>query len=322
MKFVNLTYETMNLWNAFVSYYCHKEPVGDDFDYDFSYDFMTRPLEQLERKVMMAIKDDECVGYFHKSKVMGLDCFYIGKFKDQYLHSAINAIKRIFPKALMGHSEYYLEQKVLASCGYEQVNDKSISYVDEESQKPYRFNSIYHYMTTGNKDILVEKLEKHLFPEIDGDISYDVMSGNELNAFLHTNSPLPYGESVTWTNSYNNNNIPGFRYLNYNTIHTHMDDVKYLVAHKDWTIIGVICFGIWPYTKDHQSMSYIDVALPYRKKGIATQMIKELDKHLVKNLDLHLSPVSDTGKACNIADLFKKHIKSVKCYSYEEMMNR
>lgn len=81
-------------------------------------------------------------------------------------------------------------------------------------------------------------------------------------------------------------------------------------------VIGIMKYGLWG---NEQSVAYIDVLVNCRNKGIATLMIKELDKHLYPMYELHLTDESELGHKCGMAKLFKKHIKSTVVKDYEDL---
>lgn len=100
-----------------------------------------------------------------------------------------------------------------------------------------------------------------------------------------------------------------------------IDGVKTLVAMQNNRFIGVIHYGVWN-KNPYQSISYIDVAEPYKRKGVATKLIKELNKHLIPNMPLVLTDLSEEGKTVNIDKLFKKYISVCKVYTYSEALEK
>lgn len=83
---------------------------------------------------------------------------------------------------------------------------------------------------------------------------------------------------------------------------------EFIVAFKNNIIIGVICYGIYGYDHKYQAVSFIDVHKQYRNKGVATELIKELNNHIDKSQPLVLSSLSQEGKKYHIDEVFKKYI--------------
>ena len=79
----------------------------------------------------------------------------------------------------------------------------------------------------------------------------------------------------------------------------------YVVAMKDDKVLGVAMLGEYV---EGQSLAYIDVATPYKCKGIATNMIKAMNEYIDPNRPLHISSLSDEGRRCNIDEILKKNI--------------
>ena len=104
----------------------------------------------------------------------------------------------------------------------------------------------------------------------------------------------------------------GFRYFGYFPLQFGFEKEKILVAFNNQKerpedIVGIIWFGEYG-PENLQSISFIDVRTDCQHQGVATSLIKELDKYLDKNKSLSLSALSDDGKRYHIDDVFKKYI--------------
>lgn len=114
----------------------------------------------------------------------------------------------------------------------------------------------------------------------------------------------------------------GFHYFSMTDIFgTQAPGVKFLIAYLNGLPVGAIKFGVWPLSPDHQSVAFIDVNKTVRRKGVATAMVRELNKYLDKNLPLHLTAESEEGQEAKISKVFKREISAVDCFSYEELQD-
>jgi hypothetical protein len=97
--------------------------------------------------------------------------------------------------------------------------------------------------------------------------------------------------------------------MHYTNWENNPDDVYYLLAMVNNQPIGCICvfdYESEQYGPKHYGMSYIDVAAPYKKNGLAKRMIHELTKHLSNDKPLLLSRESREGAKCHIHECFKR----------------
>lgn len=106
----------------------------------------------------------------------------------------------------------------------------------------------------------------------------------------------------------------GFHYMNWDYTN---DQTWYLVATVNEKPIGCICvqqFDLYGY----YAVSYIDVAFPYKKNGVAKKMIHELAKIIPGDLPLLLSMESEEGKTCHMHECFKRETWPNACVTQEE----
>lgn len=178
---------------------------------------------------------------------------------------------------------------------------------------------LYHgsYLTEYSENILLESFEKFIFEDsiTPEKIVIKDMSSKEINDWVNKMyKKMDYLLSPFWKRDSGFPSMYGFHYFKN---HDEIQGVKTLVAMQNNKFLGAIHYGVWNNNK-YQSISYIDVAEPYKRKGIATKMIKELNKHLIPNMPLVLTDLSEEGKAAKIDELFKKYITVCKVYTYEE----
>lgn len=207
------------------------------------------------------------------------------------------------------HLEYYLDE--FRESKFKFLTLKST--INEE--KEY---NLYHgcYLTEYDENIFVKDIEKHYFPEIDTkQLTFTCKTGKELEPYVKQLRHFYF--SGLWCARSSMPSIVGFTYFCTDDIHNRGEDKNFLLAMYKGYIVGIIKFGVWT---DHQAVAYIDVNEKYRNKGIATQMIKQLDKYVDKNYTLVLTDESTMGKLCHMNTIFKNEIKSVKVKTYEECL--
>lgn len=172
------------------------------------------------------------------------------------------------------------------------------------------------YITKYNENILKEKIEEKYFPK-QLDIRQVVVKRwktPDVRKYLEKYETGNF--SGNWINDSNMASVVGFHYFTVRDVFSGEPTKDYLVALYKGQIVGIMKYGLWG---QEQSVSYIDVLINCRKKGIATLMIKELDKHLYPMYELHLTDESELGHKCGMAKLFKKHIKSTIVKDYEDL---
>ena len=181
--------------------------------------------------------------------------------------------------------------------------------------------SLYHgsYFTEYSENALLDSFEKQFFvKEVDvKNLVIKDMSAKEITKWVQNFYKLTnYMISPFWKRDSGMSSIYGFHYFK---DHDEIEGVKTLVAMQNNRFIGVIHYGVWNNNK-YQSISYIDVAEPYKKKGVATKLIKELNKHLIPDMPLVLTDLSEEGKEAKMDELFKKYITVCKVYTYDEAL--
>ena len=94
---------------------------------------------------------------------------------------------------------------------------------------------------------------------------------------------------------------------------------NFIVAIIDNEVVGVIKIREYEDHIKYQSICYIDVSAKYRRKGIASKMIKELDNYFQKNQPLVLIELSKDGQKARIDLVFKRNITVTEIYTNQEM---
>jgi hypothetical protein len=295
-------------WNQWVSFlnkcWANNDGSCDTYDYDINEERMRNATyDQLKDYLLLVIVDGEIIGSFYREEVLGFNCFSFGCCQKGKEKECLSYLKEAYPNSLMSSSYNYDELMAQKELGYRVVNAKSKYGGEYGGQLP---------VTAGDVDAYVRKVDELVFPELTGELEFSVMSGDELSDFVGDGVVLYNWNSPCWEHK-----IAGFNYLSFENMHHSERDIKFLVAHIGHTMVGVIHFGVW--YPGSQEISFIDVAKPYRKMGVATKMIKELNNHLIPNVPLHLTQESEMGKACHISEIFKKHITVVPVKSHMEV---
>ena len=94
---------------------------------------------------------------------------------------------------------------------------------------------------------------------------------------------------------------------------------NFIVAIVDNEVVEVIKIGEYKDHIKYQSICYIDISAKYRRKGIASKMIKELDNYFQKNQPLVLIELSKDGQKARIDLVFKRNITVTEIYTNQEM---
>lgn len=189
--------------------------------------------------------------------------------------------------------------------------------MDSNITKGYKY--VLHssaYITKYDENILKRKIEEKYFPK-QLDIRQVVVKRwktPDVRKYLEKYETGNF--NGTWRNDCNMDAVVGFHYFTYRDVFSGEPTKDYLVALYKGQIIGIMKYGLWG---KEQSVAYIDVLVNCRNKGIATLMIKELDKHLYPMYELHLTDESELGHKCGMAKLFKKYIKSTVVKDYEDL---
>ena len=186
-----------------------------------------------------------------------------------------------------------------------------------DKDRAYMF---YHgcYLTEYGIDLMINQVEKKYFPNIKlNEVEYKCIKARDLETYFKNMHDKDY--QGYWENKYNNVAVAGFTYFHREDFHANYGDIKYLVALYKNRIIGIIKFGTWP-DANHQALSYVDVSVKYRKLGIATQMIKELNKYISSDTTFVLTDESEMGKLCGMNAICKKYITKTKVKTYSECL--
>ena len=285
-----------------------KENINEEDYYDYCDDYyndICRISYFLEQKdissLFEVIIDGQVVDYISTYEVMGIKVISpFELYKDE--KKVYDDIRNFFKENILISTQYINLSKLNF---FETTN---VSSFDSE----YEYNFEKYYVINKEEITLMRDAFEKRFPKL-GDISFEVMEGDSINEYLYdkefSNYPL-------WKDNCNISNIAGFRYLT----PENLDNQKILVAKTNGAIIGVIKW--WLYHKEnpsyaHYGLNYIDVAMPYRRKGIAKLMISELKKHIKKDRPFVLSRESDMGHKCHMEISFK-NVFHDDVYTYKE----
>lgn len=323
MKVVKFTSNMADILRVFCNeYWPENEETQDSFFMDYyQKDSILKALDEGKSlPYYLAMDGDKCVGYFYHQTYHKYDVFSLGHFLDGMFAKAFPVLIKMFPNMMLEIHDYLSmeESKILDENNIKRINSKA-SFMDGEEVGEYESFSNW-YSVDGKSDV-VEFVESKFFPEIDvNSLSFSVLNGEQLFDFMKTKMfQVPDGYPL-WCGG----KVVGFHYLCMNNLHRgfgfsdEKSDIKFLIAHHEGTLVGCICFGVWPNSQDHQSLSFIDVAVPYRNKGVAKMMAKEIDKHLDPNLPFVLTDESEMGAKCGIANIFKNSITTTSVMKYRE----
>ena len=197
------------------------------------------------------------------------------------------------------------------------INGFKFLNFDSNIAKGYKY--VLHsgaYITKYNENNVKNKIEEKYFPK-QFDIEQVVVKRWKTPDVMKYLEKYEIGcFSGNWINDCNMSSVVGFHYFTYRDVFSGEPEKDYLVALYKGQIIGIMKYGLWG---NEQSVAYIDVLNTCRNKGIATLMIKALDKHLYPMYELHLTDESELGHKCGMAKLFKKYIKSTVVKDYEDL---
>lgn len=189
------------------------------------------------------------------------------------------------------------------------------------------YESYYTFLIPKKLDenIIRDNIEKEIFPKLDkNNLIFENLTGKEISKELNEK----YKNNICFSGIERKHNgqfgVAGFHYFAID----YVDDSKqFLVCKQDGNYIGVIKHGIYNNYGQipHQGLPYIDVNHNYRNNGIATMMIKELNKYLLKDYPLFLTAESNMGRKCHMENLFLENITKTECVPYkgqEEYYNK
>ena len=300
-----------NYLNDYVS-----EQGYDCFDEtDYSLVEFEQSLHKIEPKnyknYIIGYKGNEIVSVYYISKnTFGIPFIYNIYIRNyDLIIKFCNLISTVMDNSVFYFD--YLNVENIDKYGYKFIN------LSSKINKNYRYVlSSGCYITRGNANILIDKIEEKYLPQL-LDIRQVVikrLKTKDIQVYLENYNTGEF--EGTWVNDCNMSSVVGFHYFTYRDVFSGEPEKDYLVALYKGQIIGIMKYGLWG---NEQSVAYIDVLNTCRNKGIATLMIKALDKHLYPMYELHLTDESELGHKCGMAKLFKKHIKSTVVKDYEDL---
>lgn len=219
---------------------------------------------------------------------------------DMYPDIAAVALQEKFPKGFfLSGDSYCLSKTSLTPVEYHASHDKGIHYPVIEHLNVWTNNT---QLVTYFRDWLEKR---YLTPPEDWQNKVEFFWGQHkmFTELLYDQDIQEYPWQRTPFGHYS---YIGMHYTNWEN---NPDDVYYLLAMVNNKPIGCICvfdYESEQYGPKHYGMSYIDVATPYKKNGLAKRMIHELTKHLSNDKPLLLSRESREGAKCHIHECFKR----------------
>lgn len=141
--------------------------------------------------------------------------------------------------------------------------------------------------------------DKHLTPSANWQSNIEYTWVKKFPDMFYDKEMLDY----PWNrNDFGHYSYIGFHYLNWD----HSDEnTWYLFATVNKKPIGCICIERYK-EYGYYGLSYIDVAFPYKKNGLAKSLIRELARVIPDDMPLLLSMESDEGRKCHIHECFKR----------------
>lgn len=262
----------------------------------YYYETLLEKLKDNNNSVLIS-KDD--ITQINEYNIYGLNILYVN-VKSEDLDFLIEK----YPESIIV-SDAYCENK-----NYQIANMK-----EDKNLYTNTYNANIFIPNNMDKNILINRIKEDIYPELDYlNIKFEVKTGQELGqeiAERYKNNPVFNGYTKNDNNLYN---VAGFHYLNIDTIDYNKN---FLLCKQNNNYLGVIKFGEYGFDDKHIGLPYIDVNKHYRNKGIATMMVKELNKHLTNELPLFLTRESEMGEKYHMKDLFVKNINNTICVPYE-----
>lgn len=260
-----------------------------------------------------------------------LDLFFIDIYKYSKNHN-YNYFIDLF-KTLI--NKYNYDKMVLMNCNCN-ITNELIRYfrfkknnlfsnfqeeIHENCFEKYYYSINFNYYSSHfdyyslNNNLIKHKVEL-FFSEIafnKDKIQFDFCTVKELNK---------YDTSLFWYSTCGSELNIGMHYYNtYAERSLGGRNIRYLIASYNNVIVGCIKIGEYGFYNEpkYLSMCYIDVNISCRKQGIATLLIKELDKYLdfYPEKDLVLTDESYLGKKFHMKDKFERIISSKNVVSYK-----
>lgn len=144
-----------------------------------------------------------------------------------------------------------------------------------------------------------DEYEKFFFPPNEK-INFRVFEGKEMEKYLRAEDQRGF---KPWVSDCGFSTYCGMHYLN-SGLEFYDEGHYWLCAMVGNTIVGCIQYGFWP--DEGLVMSYIDVSIPYRNKGIMKAMITKLNEYIPELETLSITMESQMGKTIHVFDHFKK----------------
>ena len=261
-------------------------------------------------------------------------CLYGNKYECVFMWDKVGRVHVFFdmsfPNMELSISEYISAlSKQVNNCVFGIRNycklPCTFSNVDMTSSldNNYKYITGFVFVTEYDGNKFKKEYEKRLFGDIKGfdlsKVSYKCIGNAQYKQYISNLYDTKRNwEAIDWIDKFNNKSLAGFRYLKSLSIHPNK---KYLCAIYDNRIIGVIGFVEWR-NYGYQLVAYVDVCKPYRNKGLANELIKQLNSYLDKSLPLVLTELSEMGERARMDLAFKNKIKAVKVYTYKEALDK
>ena len=210
-----------------------------------------------------------------------------------------------------------LEELELFACD---MSTKTFTELDlgERNYEPYYYESLFATRKE-NISALKDLFEKRLLEDSKEEITFEHFTLNGLENYIHRlNEKDNIFGAGYWKSKYGHYPFAGFHYFKPEKFAA--DNIEYLIAKQGDKMVGAIKYGFYntSISMPHNGINYIDVQVGFRNKGIAKQMIKELDKYLNKKYPLFLTDASGMGSECKMEEYFKKYISGTDVVAYYE----
>ena len=224
---------------------------------------------------------------------------------------------------------FFIKSKNYISNLKELYSDKDVIFLLDEDEIPKDFfkcnihSSVdlehtysefrkYYVLNSAKINILRDAIEKEWFPTMD-EVTVKVVDSNDLFSYISNN----YEDiNCIWKNRVGCTNVIGFHYLDLND-----NSGTFLFLETNNKPIACIKFGKFGdyFTNDvHYGLCFIDVSKPYRNRGLAKKIIRELKNVLPTDYPFVLSFESEMGQICQMHKHFKEIFPT--CYTDTEWM--
>lgn len=149
------------------------------------------------------------------------------------------------------------------------------------------------------------------------DLTFKNHAREELATELYDNTTYEWKIKIL-EERYSISKFENFKYFSPEDLVNWHDKSNYLVTYHNKKIVGVIKYGVFGHEEKEYGICYIDVNNEFKRRGIAKELITELNKYLDLELKLYISKPSDEGELCKINDLFKGLITRRSVITYGE----